>query len=162
MTDEASAYFSEIYERYANTVLRIGLVWLKNKSDAEDVVSDLFVKLMEKRPSFKSSEHERAYIIRSAVNLCKDRLKSPRFHSRPLESWAEEYFSGGEEIGLMEELMAMPVKYRSVIYLHCCAGYSTEEIGSMLKIRAGTVRSLLSRGRVMLKKRLNEGGFNDV
>lgn len=155
-------YFSEAYEKYANTVFRLGLVWLNSRADAEDVVSDLFVKLMEKRPVFDSGEHEKAFIIRSAINLCKDFLRKRHFRHAAYEDGILTYFDAQEDINLMEEILSLPPKYRAVIYLHYCQGYKTAEVATMLGLREGTVRSQLYRGRELLKTRLNEGGINCV
>lgn len=162
MTDEEREYFSTAYEKYANTVFRLGLVYLKNKADAEDVVSDLFVRLMEKRPSFKSAEHEKAFMIRAAINLCKDCLRAARRKNSTYDDSLRTYFDGPDELHLAEEIMSLPEKYKAVIYLHYCQGYSTAETARLLGRKEATVRSQLSRGRELLKGRLNEGGINYV
>ncbi len=163
MNGEDREYFSAVYEKYADTVFRLGLVWLNNRADAEDVTADLFVKLMGRpRAAFKSGEHEKAFVIRAAINLCKDRLRRRKFTAESYDDGILNYMDTPEEIGLMEEILALPPKYRAVIYLHYCQGYSTAETAELLGLREGTVRSQLSRGREKLRAQLNEGGINCV
>ncbi len=162
MNDEDREYFSAVYDKYADTVYRLGLVWLNNRADAEDLTADLFVKLMSRpRRGFESGEHEKAFVIRSAINLCKDRLRRRKFRQESYDD-VLGYMSTPEEIGLMEEILALPPKYRAVIYLHHCQGYSTAEVARLLGLRESTVRSQLARGREKLRTQLNEGGFNCV
>ena len=164
MNSEDYDYFSAAYERYADTVFRLRLVWLNSRADAEDLTSDLFVKLMTgKRPAFKSAEHEKAFILRSAINLCKDRLRRRKLRRETdYDDGILAYMEAPEEIGLMKEILALPPKYRAVIYLHHCQGYSTGEVAKMLGLRESTVRSQLSRGREKLRSQLNEGGIHCV
>ncbi len=163
MNCEDREYFSAAYEKYADTVFRLGLVWLNDRADAEDMTADLFVKLMSRpRPDFSGEEHEKAFMLRSAINLCKDRLRRRKFTAGSYDDGIMAYMETSEEINLMEEILALPPKYRAVIYLHYCQGYSTGETAKLLGLREGTVRSQLSRGREKLRSQLNEGGFNCV
>lgn len=163
MNNEDREYFSEVYGRYADTVYRLGLVWLNNRADAEDMTADLFVKLMSRpRTGFTGEEHEKAFVIRSAINLCKDRLRRRKFRQESYDDGILRYMETPEEIGLMEEIMALPPKYRTVIYLHYCQGYTAGETAKLLGLKESTVRSQLTRGREKLKAQLNEGGFNCV
>lgn len=160
MTNEDREYFSEMWDKYAAMLFRLCFVYSKSRELAEDAVSELFLKLMEKRPVFKSDEHEKAFLIRSAVNQCKDMLKKER--RRVDGGELTPYAETPEEIRLMDYIASLPPKYRAVIYLYHCQGYSTAETARLLSLREGTVRSQLSRGRELLKKLLNEGGINCV
>lgn len=161
MTNADRDFFSAAWEKYSDMLFRLCLVYLKNRADAEDTVSELFVRLMNKRPEFKSEEHEKAYLIRSAVNLCKDTLRSVA-RRRPGYDELPSYAETPEEMRLMEYIASLPPKYRIVIYLYHCQGYTTAEVAKLLRLREGTVRSQLSRGRELLKKLLNEGGITCV
>ncbi len=163
MNDEERAYFSAAWDKYADAVFRLGMVWLNNRADAEDMTADLFVKLMQRpRPAFESDEHEKAFFIRSAINLCKDSLRKRKRRRAEENEGLKEYASSAEEIGLAEEILALPPRYRAVIYLHYCQGYKTAEVAKMLGLREGTVRSQLARGRENLRRRLEEGGVKLV
>ena len=62
---------------YADAILRLSYIYLKNTYDAQDVCQTVFVKLLAEPREFESPRHERAYVLRMAANACKDLLKSP-------------------------------------------------------------------------------------
>lgn len=67
----------EIFEKYGEMLYKICVVMLKRTHDAEDTVQDIIIKYMTHNPAFISSEHEKAWMIRVAMNLCKDKLVLP-------------------------------------------------------------------------------------
>lgn len=149
-------------EQYADTVRRICLVHLKNQADTEDIFQNVFLKYALRSAPFEGPEHEKAWIIRVTVNACKDLLRS-FFHSRtvPLEEAVQQAGpSTVEQREVLQAVLALPEKYRSVIYLHYYEGYSAPEIGALLGKKPNTVYTLLTRGRQMLKTAL--GGEADA
>ena len=162
MTKEAAEYFSDVYERYADDLYRLCLIYMKNKYDAEEAVSETFVRLMETRPDFANKEHEKAWLMKVAVNICKNMHKS--FWSKNVIKDEEvlRYMESPEEVSVMEEVLALPPKYRVVIYLHYYQGYKAREISEMTGITTSAVLSRLARGRRRLKEVITEGGFSYV
>lgn len=67
--------FHRTYEKYSDLVYRLCLLYLKNESDAKDGLQDIFLKLWEKKPSFKNEQHTQAWLIRTTKNYCLDILK---------------------------------------------------------------------------------------
>ena len=63
---------SEIYDRHVNSVYRVCVLYMKNQHDTEDMVQNTFIRLMRDNTKFESFEHEKAWLIRTATNLCKD------------------------------------------------------------------------------------------
>ena len=113
-------------ERYADTVRRICFVHLKNRADTEDIFQTVFVKYLLHGEPFASEEHERAWIIRVTLNACKDLLKS-FFRSRtvPLEELTDRAMPAEtEQREVLQAVLALPVPYRDVIYLHYYEGYT--------------------------------------
>lgn len=143
-------------ERYSNMIRRICLYHLKNSADTEDVFQMVFLKYLLYEGNFETEEHEKAWFIRVTVNACRDYLKS--FFRRQvisLEELSEEAASiPPEQAKVLDTVLAMPVKYKDVIYLHYYEGYSAAEIGRILGKKENTVYSLLSRGRAILKEML--------
>lgn len=70
--------FEEKYNRYGDMLYRIAFLYLSNAQDAEDVLQEVFIKLLYSSPEFKSSEHEKAWLIRVTQNQCKNLLRSPK------------------------------------------------------------------------------------
>lgn len=142
----------QIYNRHADTVYRICFMFMKNKHDAEDMVQNTFVRLMKDKTVFQSEEHEKAWLIRTATNLCKDHFrhwwsKTMGINQVP-ETEAEQTFSTDS---ILEKVMALPSKYKTAIYLYYYEGYSTVQIAGILKKDPSTVRGYLYNGRRLLK-----------
>ena len=137
---------------YADAILRLSYTYLKNTHDAQDICQTVFVKLLMEPREFKSPEHERAYILRMAANACKDLLRSAhRQRTVGLELVAEPPAPEAPASYVLEAVMALPVKYRQVIYLYYYEGYSAREIGGLLGQSEASVNTYLSRGRSKLR-----------
>ena len=147
---------SRAIELYSDMIRRICLLHLKNHADTEDVFQEVFLKYVLRGAVFESVEHERAWLIRVTVNSCKDLLKSLfRRKTVSLEVLSEEAASiSSEQHATLEAVLALPEKYKDVIYLHYYEGYNAREIGRILKKKENTVYSLLSRGRELLRQEL--------
>ena len=65
-----------LVDTYSDMILRLCYTYLKNTQDAEDICQEVFLKLLTGRMSFTSAAHEKAWILRTASNACKDLLKS--------------------------------------------------------------------------------------
>ena len=147
---------SRAIELYSDMIRRICLLHLKNHADTEDVFQEVFLKYVLRGAVFESVEHKRAWLIRVTVNACKDLLKSLfRRKTVSLEVLSEEAASiSSEQHATLEAVLALPEKYKDVIYLHYYEGYNAREIGRILKKKENTVYSLLSRGRELLRQEL--------
>lgn len=146
----------EIYDKYANIVYRTAFSYLKNQSDAEDAVQDVFLKYFASDRSFDSEQHEKAWFTRVTINYCKDILKSFRVRNTvPLDE-AGDIFDSPEEKTVYNAVMTLPKKFSLVIHLYYFEGYSTKEIAQMSGKSDQAIRTRLSRARKMLKKLLGE------
>ena len=157
------AQFTCLVENYIDTVYRVALNYLKNPSDAEDVTQNVFEKLLRQRRDFESREHIRNWLIRVAVNECKHILRSPWHHRESIEDHARKLsFDDPKHSDLFLAVMELPQKYSLPIYLHYYEGYSTKEIGQILKIPKNTVCTNLKRGREQLKSILQEAEQDEI
>lgn len=149
--------FTCFVEAYIDTVFRVALNYLKNPAEAEDVTQNVFEKLLRCAKPFQNEDHVRNWLIRVSINECKHILRSPWRSHENLEDYARTLeFENSGRSELFMAVMALPRKYRMVIYLHYYEGYSTQEISEMLKITKNTVCSQLKRGRDLLKTHLQE------
>lgn len=141
----------ECYEKYKNAVYQTALAYLKNKADAEDILQETFMKRYHYKLSFPDSEQEKAWLLRVAINLCKNLLKSS--HKRNCISLEETefVFENQEEHTVTEAVMNLEPKYRMTIHLYYVEGYSVQEISKILSISSPAVRTRLHRARQMLK-----------
>ena len=154
---------TEIYNRNVNTVYKLCFTYLKNKADAEDAVQDTFIRCLERAPRFESLQHEKAWLIRVAANICKNMLKRASRCNASIEDIPEiEAVTDFQSRELVEEVLSLPEKYRDVIYLFYYEDYPSAEIAAMLKTTDATVRTRLRRGRALIKSvLLKEGGYGE-
>jgi len=148
-----------IYNRHVDTIYRVCYMFLKNAPDAEDAVQTVFLKLIRSGPTLTDSEHEKAWLIVTAQNHCKNALKywwkrkRSAFGGMEASAYAPE-FSNGEVLDL---LLALPDKYKIVLYLFYYEGYPSKEIAGLLGLKDGTVRARLSSGRNRLRHKIQGG-----
>jgi len=151
---------SEMYKRHVDTVYRVCYMYMKNGPDTEDMVQNTFIRLMRDKTVFLNAEHEKAWLIRTAGNLCKDSLKNWwRQKTVGIDDAAEvEVEQKFNTDSHLEKVMALPPKYKTAVYLYYYEGYSTTEIAKMLKKNQSTIRGYLHQGRKLLKMEM-EGDF---
>ena len=151
----AGMEFEAFYNRNYKLVYRVCYTYMQNSFEAEDMTEDTFVKVLTGDYSFNDENHEKAWLTVTAMNLCKDKLKS-WWHKRtvPIDEAAETGGRGFEIDGTLDAVMKLPTKYKDVIYLYYYMGYKTEEIADMLHRPHSTVRNHLMEARKLLKKEL--------
>jgi RNA polymerase sigma factor (sigma-70 family) len=137
------------YERNVDTVWNVCITFLKNPADAEDAVQETFLRLMRSAPELGSETHEKAWLIVTARNVCKNELARARRREVPLEEAEAHYVP--ELSDTLLALRSLPEKYRLPLYLYYYEGYSTAETAELLGKPAATVRSDLRRGRERMK-----------
>ncbi len=148
-------------DKYADTVTRLCMLYLKSYADTEDVFQSVFIKYAFKSPEFENEAHEKAWIIRVTLNACKDVLKS-FFRNRtvPLEEAAQKPWEDKEDLSyVLEAVLSLPEKYRTVVYLHYFEEYTSVEIGQILKKNVNTIYTRLARAKEMLRERLGGDGY---
>ena len=151
-------------DTYADTILRLSFSYLKNVQDAQDVSQTVFIKLLTTNQRFKDKEHEKAYILRMTVNVCKDILKSAwRKRTCTMEHCGEVVSPDtNDDNSVLWAVNQLDTKYRTVIYLHYYEGYKAKEIGKIMSVSVGSVHTRLVRGREKLKKILEGEGYETV
>lgn len=158
--------YGEIVKKYADTVYRVALSYSKSVQDAEDVAQSVFLKLLTKKRNFADEEHIRRWLIRVTVNECRNIWNSFwRRNVDTVEILPEEVQTEKDSHSqVYEEVMALPEKYRIVIYLYYYEEYSTKEIADILHAKEATIRTRLARGRKLLKMQLDyqEAGYKET
>ena len=151
--DETQA--RRLVDAYADMILRISYQYLKQTSDAEDICQTVFLKYLSGNRAFDSAEHEKAWIIRTTINTCKDYVKSSFFRRTvPLEEAAAIAAPQVPNAEILDAVKTLPRNYRISIYLYYYEGYSAREIGAILRKSEETIAQYLSRGRKKLKQAL--------
>lgn len=135
---------------YHNAVYRLAYSYLKNTADADDVCSETFFKLYQYNGSFQTDENCKRWLLRVAVNISKNLVKSV-WYSKRSELEEKIPLKTHEEYDLSEKLSKLSPKYRVVIHLYYFEDYSVNEISEILKISVSTVTTRLNRARKQLK-----------
>lgn len=148
----AGLRYDQVLHKYADTVTGICLARLENMADAEDCFQNVFIKLFQKSPAFRDEDHLKAWLIRVAINECKDQLSRNRRRHLPLDRIGDAAISREDERDVSWALLRTEPKYREVLYLYYCERYKVIEIASILGKKPNTVKTLLKRGREQLRK----------
>ena len=146
---------AEIYNRQVDTVYRICYSFMKNIPDTEDMVQETFLRLLSSGVIFQSESHEKAWLIVTASNLCKDTLKKWWRKTEDISDPSLGLQQPPFEInGVLEAILELPKDQKTVVYMYYYEGYSTVDIARYLGCPHATVRSRLSRARKTLKLQL--------
>lgn len=145
----------EIYDRHVDTVYRICYAYMKNAPEAEDMTQETFLRLISCRKAFENQRHEKAWLIVTASNLCKDTLKKWWRHNEHLDDYDYLPQNDRETSSIvLDAILALPQDYKDAVYMYYYEGYTTAEIARHLKCPESTVRSRLSRARKQLMNKL--------
>ena len=156
-----SEQFTRYAENYIDTVFRVAFNYIKSAADAEDITQNVFVKLLKEEKPFESEEHVKRWLIRVAVNECKNMTKARWWRQENYYDYAATLsFDNPAHSDLFYAVMELPKKYRLPIYLHYYEEYSTQEIAEILKLPKNTVCAQRRRGRELLRKSLQEVDAN--
>lgn len=154
--------YEELYEKYANDVLRVSYFYLGDRQRAEDVCQDVFVRLLTNAPDLQEGR-EKAWLLKVALNRCRDLwrgawlkrvvLGSPTFELIPAP---DDHERRENEEAMMAAIHQLPASFRETIMLYYYQGFGITEIAQMLDLPEGTISSRLSRGRKKLEEILKE------
>lgn len=158
--DEAEA--RRLVDTYSDLILRLSYTYLKSTQDGEDICQTVLLKLLTGDEAFDSPGHEKAWVIRAAINACKDELRAFRRKAVPLEDAPEPAAPEPPQSEVLDAVMELPGKYREAIYLFYYEGYSVKEIGALTGRSEAAVSAHLSRGRKKLRELLGGQGYGQT
>lgn len=157
---EDHAGIAQLVEMYASMIYRIAYTRMQNVTDAEDITQEVLLKYLKAGKTFRDEEHRKMWLIRVTVNTIKSSLTSAwRRHTVALDDVTETSYQQPDLPVLKEKVEKLPERYRLPMYLYYYEELSVKEIAHVIKSTEGTVKSLLSRGRKMLRDELKEDGY---
>lgn len=145
------ADFIEVYSRQVDTVYRVCYSYMKNKADTEDLVQETFLKLLSTKKIFENERHEKAWLIVTASNLCKDTLKKWWRKNENIDDYLDIAADTPQEDGILDVILQLPDDYKDAVYMYYYEGYTTVEIAQHLHCPEATVRSRLMRAKKKLQ-----------
>jgi len=146
---------AEIYRRHKDTVYRVCFAFMKTPAETEDAVQDAFLQLIKAGPAFESEEHEKAWLIRTAANICKNILRHWWRKRESLEDYENLQGNGSIETDdVFGAVVGLPDKYKTVVYLYYYEGYDSVQISNILEKPQSTIRNHLHEARGVLREKL--------
>lgn len=155
-------------DAYADTLLRTCYLCLGDRHLAQDALQETFLKAWRGMDKFeqKNVQSEKAWLIRIAMNVCRDHLRSP-WHRRVDRHFTPEDLPPSmlaapqEDRDLLIDICRLPGKYKQVILLYHYHKMTVQETAAALHIPAATAYKRLRKGRVLLKNQLTGREQND-
>lgn len=150
---------SEMTEKYYDMVYRLALSRTKSRTHAEDVSQEVFLRFLKTDKVFESEEHIKAWLIKVTINRSKS-VFSDLWLKRTVPLDEEIPFSSPELSEVYFAVLNLPPKYKTALHLFYYEDMSVKSIAECLGEKEATVKTLLHRGRKMLKKTL-DGRYDD-
>ena len=145
-----------LVEEYSVLLNRHSYAMVHNEEDARDIVQETYLRYMRAAPRLQDGEHEKAWLLTVAMNLCRNHLRQRKAHAiLPLETVADPV-APAEDTPLLDRLMTLPDKVRVVVLLHYVEGYKVREIAARLHLNQSTVKMRLQKGRQLLRDYIKE------
>lgn len=144
--------------KYQDHLYQAAYAILQDPADGQDAVQMTFIKYYQLNQDFTDEEHIRKWLFRTVMNQAKDIRRAFWRKSRAQldENAAITVFEKPEDQQLFDAVSSLPEKYRIVLQLYYYEDFSVQEIAGLCKISSSAIKKRLSRGRAMLKERLEE------
>ena len=153
--------FEIIYNEYYYLLFKVAYSYTLNRSDAEDIVQESFIKFFNVKKTINDKDKLKAYLVRIVVNKSIDFLRSNKnkisYNSEYVESISDDKNNGNDNLNILKNVLALKESYKTVILLHYYDNYSIKEIACILKISETNVKTRLSRARDMLREMIKKG-----
>ena len=153
-------FIRNVIDKYSDTIFRVSFQYVRSKQDAEDILQEVFLVLVDylHRSKFKSDEHLKAWLIRVAINKSINFVKHNARRKKNEQSAFENIHIPPMYDDLDYALSKLSAKDREIIYLRYYEGYIAKEIAILMNLTEKSVFKRLSRTRKKLKDFISEGG----
>lgn len=145
-----------VIERNAATVYRIALLRTGNVHDAEDIMQEVFVRFVKSYPDFESREHEKAWFIRVTVNRTNSFFTSAWKRRTVSMPEGDIPYWDNNNIDILDAVMNLPKDISTAIHLFYYENMPIKEISETMSKSESAVKSLLFRGRKLLRIELSD------
>ncbi len=159
---------NELMNENGDGVLHLVFTYVKNRTIAEDLTQEIFIKCYEKLEQFNYQASIKTWLYRIASNHCKDYLRSWHYRKLILNEKILDYIpssskdvdaeviSKNEEESLTNAVMELPIKYREVVVLHYYEELPLAEISKITSVNVNTIKTRLKRAKEILKEHMIE------
>jgi RNA polymerase sigma-70 factor, ECF subfamily len=159
--------FAELVSRYADRIFNLAYRMTGNRSEAEDMAQDAFLRAYRGLASFRPGNPFGAWLYRIAVNVCLSARRQDDPATEPIDeneavidpapAVADVAEQRELQAAVQRAIVSLPPMYRAVLILYHIEDRSYEDIATLLDLPINTVRTHLHRGRAMLRERLTAG-----
>ncbi|WP_053362470.1 sigma-70 family RNA polymerase sigma factor [Bacillus sp. FJAT-27251] len=163
---EREEIIDQLMQEYSDDILHLVYTYVKNRTTAEDLTQEIFLKCYEKLNQFNQQATLKTWVYRIASNHCKDYLRSWHYRKITLsdkildyipsnsKQVEEEIIANSEENILTNAVMNLPLKYREVVFLHYYEELSLAEISKITTVNINTIKTRLKRAKELLKDKI--------
>jgi len=150
----------ELFKKYYDTVFHLSLARVSDKTCAEDILQEVFLRAIKSKPVFNSEEHCKAWLIKVTINCSKSYLRSAHLrHRATLDENMAQAPQKDDNTILLEAVNSLPPIYRTVVHLYYYEDMKTEEIAKALRLSQSAVKQRLRRARQELKSFMTGDDF---
>lgn len=165
---EREEIIDQLMQEYSDDILHLVYTYVKNRTTAEDLTQEIFLKCYEKLNQFNQQSTIKTWVYRIASNHCKDYLRSWHYRKITLsdkildyipsksKQVEEEIIANSEENILSNAVMNLPLKYREIVFLHYYEELSLAEISKITTVNINTIKTRLKRAKELLKDKMIE------
>lgn len=154
-------FIQNVIDKYSDTVFRVSFQYVRSKQDAEDVLQEVLLVLLDylHHAEFQSDEHLKAWLIRVAINKSINFVKHNARRRKHEQSAFDNIHIPTQYDDLDYALCKLSAIDREVIYLRYYEGYQVKEVAELMSLTEKAVFKRLSRARMKLKDFISEGGM---
>ena len=153
--------FNEAVNKHTDYLLRLCYMYVKDWQAAEDIVQDVFITYYAKFEQFEERSTLKTYLIRIAINKCKDYLKSWRYRKMTLTNQffgakkdRQNHVENDERLEIANAVLKLPIHLREIVIHYYYEELSVLEVSTLLNLSDNTVKTRLRRARQLLKEQL--------
>lgn len=158
MEKEIKQALERVFSAYYNLLYKVAVIMLCNEHDASDAVQETFIKYLEHKKEFHDPEHEKAWLLRVNINICKNMMRFRRLHPTVEYDAINLSYQEEKDYELMSALFRIQKQAKEVIILYFIEGYKQKEIAAILGISENAVKKRLERAKKELIKEYDKKG----
>ena len=152
-------------DQYQTALLQMCYMDLHDRALAEDAVQETFLKAYKSMDTFRGDCSEKTWLMRIAVNTCRDMRRSAWFRHvdrrtdiEGIPSWTPQIDGDDDAEEVARAVVKLPARYREVILLYYDQDMTLKEIADVLGIGISSVSERLKTARTKLRKALEKEG----
>ncbi|PWU70051.1 MULTISPECIES: sigma-70 family RNA polymerase sigma factor [Gracilibacillus] len=166
--EDKEQLITQLMDEYSDGILYLVYTYVKNRTIAEDLTQEIFLKCYEKLDQFHHQASLKTWLYRIASNHCKDYLRSWHYRKVSLTEKIWDYIpSKSKEVeeeviakhqgdNLSQAVMSLPIKYREIVFLHFYEELSFREISKVTTVNINTIKTRMKRAKEILKEKMKE------